>query len=70
MKMTYKTPKMTVSVESNITAFPLLAPLAFVSVASAAGAAVGVAVGAVATKKLIRATPDEHQNLSLEPICQ
>lgn len=68
MKRVYNAPKVATHPEAS-TAFPLVAPLAFFSAATASAAAVGAAAGAVATKKLIRANPDEQQQLYLDPIC-
>lgn len=68
MKKKYISPKITNQFESKH-AFPLVAPLAFFSASSAAAAVGGAVAGAVATKKLIKASPNEHKNIFLYPIC-
>lgn len=60
MKKPYKIPSITT--EANSTP---AAPLAFFSAATAAAAAASALAGAVGTKALIRAMPDEKRNNAL-----
>ncbi len=60
MKKPYKNPS--IVTEANTTP---AAPLAFFSAATAAAAAVGAVAGAVGTKAMIRAMPDEQRNMAL-----
>ena len=60
MKKPYKNPS--IATEANITP---AGPLAFFSAATAAGAVAGLAAGAMGTKAMIRATPDEKRNMAL-----
>lgn len=69
MKKTYLQPCIAQQYDCRA-AFPLVAPLAFFSASTAAAAAVGAGVGAVATKKLIRATPNESKNAALQSVCK
>lgn len=63
MKKTYKHP-----VIINGVSFKSAAPLAFFSAATAAASVLGIAAGAVATKSVIRALPNEKRNLALTQI--